>query len=278
LTTFDDQELKDFFRGSLAQRYIGDRDSSGDILATLINEVAFYERIQHDSSNFSFFEWAESNDSRSIYFPLFERDLEIYKPFYSLAFDLILKGLLSNESRNVNTLILIDELGALQRLAPLSRVLAEGRKFRTTGVFGAQSVSQIEKTYGEHDFATITENIWSKLILNCEGKTAEWAAAVLDQQERVDLNRNSSSSLGSASIQAGNASFSMPSVSGSKGVSESIRETQTVLPSELAALPPLTGYLKIKGQNPAKVKVEYQDYPKRSQRFVAATETKIIQP
>ncbi len=51
--------------------------------------------------------------------------------------------------------------------------------------------------------------------------------------------------------------------------SESIRETHAVMPSQLQALPPMSGYLLIAdGTPPAKVKVSHRSYPPIAQRLV----------
>ena len=56
---------------------------------------------------------------------------------------------------------------------------------------------------------------------------------------------------------------------GSKTYTENIRGTHIVMPSELQVLPELVGYLDIAdGLSPARVKAQYQDYPRVNQRIV----------
>ena len=63
------------------------------------------------------------------FLPLFEEDSELYKPLYSPAFELLLRGLLSNKQRSIKTVIVVDELGALNQLRSLYRLLSESPKF-----------------------------------------------------------------------------------------------------------------------------------------------------
>lgn len=97
----------------------------------------------------------------------------------------------------------------------------------------------------------------TKLILNCRSlQTAEVAADIIGKQERVDVteSRTHEGLLG-----------------GSNTYTENIRETHIVMPSEIQALPELVGYLDIAdGSPPARVEVQYRDYPRVNQRLVAA--------
>jgi len=168
-----------------------------------------------------------------------------------------LRGLLGHpdpESRTMKTAIVIDELGALNQLRSLVRILAEGRKFGATALLGTQTEAQIDRNYGEYERRVILQGTATKLILNCrDGQTASMMADLIGKQERVDIQRGIKEGI-------------IPEYHGG---SEVIREVHLVMPAELQGLPNLEGYLVIaNGTPPARVRVEPRGYAKRAVRFV----------
>lgn len=258
ISTFSMQELQDFLTGGVSARYFGGENTGASVMSTLVNQMRFYRKLM-DDSGFSFSRWGREDDPRWLFCTVFEDDAELFKPLYSMAFELMLKGLLSHhdpEARRMKTAIVIDELGALNQLRSLSRLLSEARKFGGTAILGTQTEAQIDRNYGELDRRVILQGTCTKLILNCrDGKTAEVMADLIGKQERIDITR-------SDTYQG--------LIGGSVSKSEQIREVHTVMPAQLQALPSLEGYLTIADGTPtAKVKVEAQSYPKQARRFVA---------
>lgn len=245
------EDLTDFVKGGLSHRYFVSEKTGGSVLSTLINYARFYRELPDSGEPFSFVEWAQSGDPRSLWLPLFEEDSELFKSLYSAAFELILKGLLTNESRQIKTAIIIDELGALNRLRSLSRLLSESRKFKGLPVLGTQTEAQIRRTYGDEDARIILQGTRIKLILNCgDPESAELGANLIGRQERIE--RLKSAHTPSSNVLA--ALLSDPR-------SESLRETYAVMPSELQGLPKLEGYLAISDGTPAaKVKITPRSY------------------
>ena len=245
-------DLTDFVKGGLSHRYFVSEKTGGSVLSTLINYARFYRELPDAGEPFSFVDWAKSGNSRSLWLPLFEEDAELFKPMYSAAFELVLKGLLSNESREIKTAIIIDELGALNRLRSLSRLLSESRKFKGLPVLGTQTEAQIRKTYGAEDARIILQGTRTKLILNCgDPESAELGANLIGRQERLDRTKSSPPITGNPITQL---------LVGANW-SESIRETYAVMPSQLQSLPKLEGYLTISDGTPAaKVKITPRSY------------------
>jgi type IV secretory pathway TraG/TraD family ATPase VirD4 len=158
--------------------------------------------------------------------------------------------------KNPSGAIVVDELGALNQLRSLSRLLSEARKFGGTAILGTQTEAQIDRNYGELDRRVILQGTCTKLILNCrDGKTAEVMADLIGKQERIDITRSDTR---------------QGLIEGSVSKSEQIREVHTVMPGELQSLPPLEGYLTISDGTPAaRVTIEAQGYGKGVKRFVA---------
>jgi Type IV secretion-system coupling protein DNA-binding domain len=253
------QELKNLLTGTLSATYLEAENTAAGIKSSAINYLRFYKVLadHQTTADFSWSRWGREDDNRWIFLPIFENEAELFKPLYTMAFSLMLRGLLSNENHHIKTVICIDELSALGKLVGLERLLAEGRKFSGIGMLGTQLTGQIANIYGEYGMQTILQGCCTKLILNCRDySTAELCSKLIGSQERLETTQG----------RSGNSWFSE-----TRSVNQHIRETSAVLPSELQGLPPLEGYLLIAdGTKPAKVKVTPTAYPLKASRFVDA--------
>lgn len=155
MAQLDMEELEKLLEGTPSAKSFVSEKTTGSILATLNTYTRFYKELSN-RGNFSFYNWALSG-TQSLFLPLFEDSAELYKPLYTVVFELILKGILSNidtafnasDSNNppIKTAIIIDELGALNRLESLPRLLSEGRKFKVCPILATQTEAQILKTF-----------------------------------------------------------------------------------------------------------------------------------
>ena len=254
LTRFSMEELKDFLTGTVSGRYFEGQsgNTAGSIISTAVNQVRFYKHLAKapGEAKFSFSKWGRNDDSSWVFLPLLEDDAETFKPLVTTCFELMLRGLLSNENRQMKTALVIDELGALSQLKSLPRLLSESRKFGGSALLGTQTTAQIEEIYGDKGSRIILQGLATKLILNIrDGETAEQMSKQIGVQERTDITHSSSKE-----------GFSK---------SEQIRETAAVLPSQLQNLPPLEGYLTLAdGSSPALVKIQPKSYPSHAARFI----------
>lgn len=255
ISTYSHDELKAFVKGGLSTRIFDGERMTASVLATMVNYMRFYRDMEGGGGDFSFSQWAKYDSPEWLFLPIFEDDAEKYKPMYSAAFEMALRGMLSSEERWMKTAIVIDELGALNKLGSLNRLTAESRKFGGNLILGTQTDAQIDKVYGQYDTRIILQGTATKLILNCrDEQTAERFAKTIGKQERIDWMK---------SKQKG---WVLPHGSSK---TENLRETHLVLPSELQALPKLQGYLTIAdGTPPARVRIEPKGYLKQAERFV----------
>ncbi len=259
LSSFSMKQLKELLAGSISSRYFEGEsgNTAGSVMSTVSNAIRFYRTLAQSTAeaNFSFSRWGREDDSRWIFLPLFEDDAEVFKPLFTTAFELMIRGLLSNENRKLKTALVVDELGALSQLKSLPRLLSESRKFGGSAFLGAQTTAQIEEIYGEKITRIILQGAATKLVLNCrDHETADLFSKLIGTQERIDTTQGTTDTPGQRQ---------------SRSRTEQIRETPAVLPSELQNLPPLEGYLVIADSStPAKVTIEPKNYPKKTARFV----------
>jgi hypothetical protein len=252
--------LSSFLSDTLAARYLEEPKVATSVLSTVANYCQFYSALIEPTNKetLSFYRWGASDSSRWIFITLRENDTELLKPLYSLVFELMLKGLLSTEDRIRKTAIVIDELGALNQLPSLNRLLSESRKYMGCPILGTQTEAQITKVYGREDTRIILQGTKTKLILNCaDPQTAETMAKIIGKQESVHVANNRSHT-----TQKGGRNRTVSE-------NEQLRESYAVFPAELQDLPDLRGYLKISGLPTAKVRVKVKKFPNKVIRFEA---------
>jgi len=255
----DPKTLSSFISGTLAATYLGEERAATSVLSTASNYCQFYACLtQPQNQPLSFYEWGKSDSPSWIFVTLREDESELLRPLHSLIFELMLKGLLSNEYRTRKTAIIIDELGALNQLPSLHRLLSESRKFLGCPILGTQTEAQIIDKYGQQQTRTILQGTKIKLILGCaDPQTAETMAKVIGRQEYHHTAENQSRSRRTG-IGGGSRTNSF---------NEQLRESYAVMPDQLANLPDLRGYLKI-AQYCAPIKLKPKKFTARAKKFV----------
>ncbi|WP_019505569.1 type IV secretion system DNA-binding domain-containing protein [Pleurocapsa sp. PCC 7319] len=154
----DTKTLSSFISGTLAARYLGEERAATSVLSTASNYCQFYAcPTQPQNKALSFYEWGGSDSPSWIFVTLREDESELLRPLHSLIFELMLKGLLSNINRSRKTAIIIDELGALNQLPSLHRLLSESRRFLGCPILGTQTEAQIIDKYGLQQTRTILQ-------------------------------------------------------------------------------------------------------------------------
>ncbi len=133
--------------------------------------------------------------------------------------------------------LVIDELAALGKLGSLEAALTLGRKHGLCVVAGLQSTSQLDRLYGR-DTATVLRSCFRNLLVLAIAKT--------DPDTCETLSR----SLGEREVLRTEQNRSQGSLGTSRGVSARQVVERVVLPSEIAALPNLSGYLALAGEAP----------------------------
>ncbi|MGL5834682.1 MAG: type IV secretion system DNA-binding domain-containing protein [Waterburya sp.] len=257
--------LHSMVSGTFAARYLEEERARTSVLSTLNNYCQFYESLtQSNNPGLSFFRWASSDSPRWIFIILRENDTELLKPLYSLLFELMLKGLISNINRSRKTAIVIDELGALNQLPSLTRLFNEGRKFQGCPFLGTQSDSQLLDIYGRDKARAILTGLQTKIILRCvdEG-TGRLMAEQLGKQEVIMLSESFSQNR------------SRHGIARNSSQSEQVRERFVVMPDELK-LPDFKGYLSftdLEVPQISKIKIKRQNYPARTPQFIPTAHT-----
>lgn len=259
MITKADEEVKSDLQGTLAARYVAEVKLAASVVSTAINYCKFYLYVNKPKNNkISFYNWAYHDDPRWIFVTLKENDAPVLKPLHSMLFELMLKGLLSNQNRRIKTAIIIDELGALNKLDSLKRLLNESRKFLGCPFLGTQTHAQIAEIYGDKETSILLQGTLVKLMLRCsDPETAEKMSTLIGKREILRYKTNYSETA---------ATFRSP-VSKTKTVVEDYNESFAVLPADVGNREDMEGYLKTK-KFTAQVQVKYQEYPDLHPDFI----------
>ncbi|MFB2891638.1 type IV secretion system DNA-binding domain-containing protein [Aerosakkonemataceae cyanobacterium BLCC-F50] len=238
------QDMRMLLHDTPAIQCFEDPKLAASVRFTLNSQTECYEYLSDRGQPLSFYEYGRSDDRLWLFLPLLEGQTSTLKTPLSAAIDLVIRGILSKDPYPMmKTAIVIDELGALQKLPTLERLLAEGRKFGGTAIIGTQTDAQMTKTYGIESTRILLQNTFTKLILNCpDAETSQRMADLIGKRRywetRVAINHN----LGQGER--------------SENIHHEKQEEYTVQPTELQMLPNLEGYLVIGGDNPvAKIRV-----------------------
>jgi len=165
--------------------------------------------------------------------------------------------------------IFLDELAEAGKLEGLPSLLTKGRSKGVCVVLGFQDIDSLKEVYGENMAGALTGQCNCKAILRLESpKTAEWASKLFGEYEAIEIRTsesfsNTSGGSGGSSSGGGGGSFNWNSSSGSNWsstrsltYSEEYAKRQSVLESQLYAIPPtsaetgLTGYYLVPGIGP----------------------------
>lgn len=123
----------------------------------------------------------------------------------------------------------IDELASLNRLPQLHTAVTENRKYGNPVVMGLQGRSQIEKRYGQDAEAMLSQPATKVFLKTSEPRAAKWISEAIGEIEVERLKE----------------SRSMGLLGSKKSFAMEIATKPLVMASEIAGLPPLTGFIKI---------------------------------
>lgn len=204
---------------------------------------------------FSLRDWLESS-SGNLYITWREDMAEAMRPLVSAWVDTLCTSVLSLPVDPQRRLwLMIDELASMEKLASLEPALTKGRKHGLRVVAGLQSTSQLDSIYGREDAQTLRACFRSLVVLG---------GAKTDPQTAEDMSR----ALGEHEVERDKYSRNYGQRRGTSKSPERNRE-RIVMPSEIASLPDLSGYVSFAGDLPvAKVTAKVQPFIDRVPAFV----------
>ena len=156
--------------------------------------------------------------------------------------------------------LIMDELPALSKIPSLETGLAELRKHGGCILAGIQSISQLSTLYGTQKAQAMLDLFNTKIFFRCSDPTTlQWISKVLGEQEVKEVVEHIS--YGANALRDG------------VSLAPQAKLKPLVLPTEIASLNDLEGYIKLPGNFPvAKMKLLYKKRPPLLPSFVEREE------
>ena len=230
------------------------------VRAMLTANIGALNVLPDEGEPFSIREWIENEEGGGFLFLTSRADQHAsLRGLISTWLEIAVNALLSlpqDDGRRV--WVILDELPTLHQLPSLEPGLAESRQYGGCFVLGVQVFSALRDLYGRDGATTISSLCGTRVVLAAPDKdTSEWSAKSLGDNEVESLSEG--------------VSYDTPR----DGVTLSTRRdlSALVLPSEVARLENLSGFLKLPGKRPVtRIRLRYRKRKKVAPRFVPKTE------
>ena len=249
-------KLKDALAGTDAESMFveGSDKALGSARFVLSSRLPIFKEMPQ--GEFSIRDYLEKGKG-NIYITWKESQKEALKPIISAWIDIICSSILSLPENSERKLwLFLDELASMDNIKSLEDALTKGRRKGLRVVAGIQSVSQLKQIYGKEG-ATILMSCFRSLIVmggaKTDSETSEEMSKALGEHEVIRDNKNKSTGGGKTSTST----------------SEQVQRERVIMPSEIASLPDLTGFISFAGDYPiCRFTAEFKKYEQKNTPFV----------
>lgn len=235
--------------------------STRSTMAVYLRALAMLPNVtRDDTSAFSIRKWLEADDGSWLFLSVPTRGRDALRPLVSMWLDTIVRQAMSlRPDPNRRVWLSLDELPSLNKIPSLAPALAEGRKFGLSAILGVQAHGQLQEIYGKELAAALWGLPKTRLYLRiADAETAEHVSKEIGDQQLRRETRSESQSWGSSNSNSQGGSSNSSSSNDSSSKNEQIVIERAVLPSQVAGLPDLAGYLKTGGSEMvAKVQIAF---------------------
>ena len=247
--------LQDFLAATAAESLFVGADKAL-ASARFVLSAKLPEHLSMPAGDFSLRDWLADPRGGNLFITWREDMAEALKPLISAWVDVLCTSILSlGEDRGRRIWMFLDELASLEKLPSLEDAATKGRKAGLRIVAGLQSTAQLERIYGREEAQTLRSCFRSLVVLG---------GAKTDPRTCEDMSQ----SLGEHEVER--ETFSRTTGLRGDSTSSQLQRTQerVVLPSEIASLPDLTGYLAFAGDHPiARIRLEIVRFRNRVPAF-----------
>lgn len=259
MASADQKELEPLLSGTAAAVMCqkGNDKMLNNTRATMLPYLSIFDYLP-DEGQFSIRQFIQEDWRDNWLFITYRDDqMGMLRNLVATALEMALvEGLSLSENQERGLWYVMDEVDSLGKVTSLRAGLTKLRKYGGRCVLGLQTVAQLRTTYGRDEAQTLIANTSVKCILRAgDSETAKNMENELGEQEieRTQVNDSFSTSDNGQSQ--------------SQNTSTQVVRQSAVLASEIMGLPDLQGYLKIPGDEIARIKVEYVAMPDQNPAF-----------
>lgn len=253
MSSADQKELEPLLAGTpaavLTQK--GNDKMLNNTRATMVPYLAVFDYLP-DEGTFSIRDWIREDWRDNWLFITYRDDqMGMLRNLVATALEMaVVEGLSLSEDQERGLWFVMDEVDSLGKVSSLRAGLTKLRKYGGRCILGLQTISQLRTTYGRDEAQTLLANTSVKCILRAgDAETAKSMENELGDQEieRTQFNESFSTN------EHGQSQ--------SQSVSTQVVRQSTVLASEVMGLPDLNGFLKLPGDEIARIAVDYVGMP-----------------
>lgn len=221
------------------------------IRAELGSHMGAWSFIRDEDNSFSIREYIDNIDTTDKWVFITSRGdaHPIVKPLVSLWVELIVASILSQQSKPDRRIhLVLDEFPSLQKIPSLGQLMAEGRSFGACVDLGIQHWSQLKKTWGPDEAASMLGNAGTWCVLKAtEKEGAEVMSASFGDREYREKKEQRTMS---ANDERDSVSFSTDK-----------KVQKVVLPGEVLTFDRLQGVMKSPDMPHLKIRLSPKDRP-----------------
>jgi len=186
---------------------------------------------------------------------------ERLRPLISMWLDMLVLRLMNQGRPGVRPVwLILDELQSLHALPQLHTAITESRKVKNPVVLGFQGRSQLEELYGRKAEAMLSQPATKIFLRTDEANSAKWISQTIGE---VEIER----------LRESRTEGHFPHKGRNSRNYQLDRQTEPlVMPSEIAGLPDLHGYLK-SGNLVVPLSFPYIELPQKQSSFLARENT-----
>jgi type IV secretory pathway TraG/TraD family ATPase VirD4 len=186
---------------------------------------------------------------------------ERLRPLISMWLDMLVLRLMNQGRPGVRPVwLILDELQSLHALPQLHTAITESRKVKNPVVLGFQGRSQLEELYGRKAEAMLSQPATKIFLRTDEANSAKWISQTIGEVE-IERLRESRTEGHFPHNRRNSRNYQLD------------RQTEPlVMPSEIAGLPDLHGYLK-SGNLVVPLSFPYIELPQKQSSFIARENT-----
>ncbi|MBK3780400.1 type IV secretion system DNA-binding domain-containing protein [Paraburkholderia aspalathi] len=243
-------ELEPFLAGTAAASQLVSDRTFGSIRTIAANFLATYAYLQDHDDPFSVAQFIRAERPGFLFLSYRDDQIDSLRNMIACVLDVASRTVLSlPDSTTRRVWLIIDEFASIGKVQSIETFAAKARKKGGCLLLGMQSVSQLQKTYGDKGAQTILSNLSSWLVLRCsDAETAEYISTYIGEKEISRMMR------GEQSSDSG----------GSSGLNEQVQTERAVMPVQVQRLKDRTGFFKLSGDYAiCRIKL---DFPKKRGR------------
>jgi type IV secretory pathway TraG/TraD family ATPase VirD4 len=227
--------------GQAGQRFIGTGESNQSlgIIAKLIQHTLCFNYMANNDGDFSVIDWLNDGKPGTIFITNYADLKDTLKPILTLFIDLVGRKLLSMpDSRERRLFMFLDEFNTLQRMPTIVDLLTGSRSKGGCVYIAAQDYGKIDHVYTKPIRQSIVNACSNSVIFSLSDEAAETASKGMFEVQFMESTRT----------------YNMGVKDWRDGISlnEKKDKEPLIFPSEIEALPTMTGVVKFNNYNRVK--------------------------